>query len=139
MSCYNGILHLPLKYNAMAKFYDWKIEKFKGLFTKEEIENAWENPLIIHYADKVKPWEDASMPLADHWWNALGTSPVFGKYFEMNKERLLKTFLSNNMKNYIELENRCRESEVEVARIKNGVSYKVSRIITWLPRKLLGK
>ena len=68
--CAGKIRTLPFKYNAMTKYYKWNHDQYKGLATSEEIDEAWSNPVIIHYADVIKPWKNMACPFSDEWWNA---------------------------------------------------------------------
>lgn len=60
--CYNQIKLLPLRNNLMTKYFYLKnnAEIPDGcanyVYSKEEIKEALANPLIVHYADKAKPW-----------------------------------------------------------------------------------
>ena len=64
--CYNHIAFLPFKYNAMPKLLYEKITE--QVFSVQEIEEARSNPVIIHYADKLKPWNGFFGPFFDRWW-----------------------------------------------------------------------
>lgn len=67
--CAGKIKTLPFKYNVMTKYYKWNYDQYKGLATSEEIAEAWSKPIIIHYADIVKPWKNMACPFSDEWWN----------------------------------------------------------------------
>lgn len=66
---FEGIHHLPFRFNVMTKYASWPEERFQGLFSVEEMREAWASPLIIHYADKIKPWDDPFSPYAQMWWH----------------------------------------------------------------------
>lgn len=74
VACYGKILTLPLKYNVMTKypaFFDHNHKTYKKLediYGADEINSAIKNPVIIHYADKLKPWDDPTIKMADIWW-----------------------------------------------------------------------
>jgi lipopolysaccharide biosynthesis glycosyltransferase len=70
-----NIKHLPLKYNLMTKYANMYLDKtsaeYKKLVSiyKEDLLNeAFSDPVIIHYADKVKPWNDKTSFLSQVWW-----------------------------------------------------------------------
>lgn len=65
---FNGIRHLPFRFNVMTKYAGWPEARFQGLFSDEEMREAWACPLLIHYADKIKPWDDPLSPYARIWW-----------------------------------------------------------------------
>lgn len=73
-ACYGHIKVLPLKYNAMTKYnvgikdeYD-RIECLHICYTREEWNEACETPVIIHYADRWKPWQDLRGVFVQEWW-----------------------------------------------------------------------
>ena len=65
--CYGKILLLPFYYNVMTKYADWDIEQYQNAFPEEIIQEGWNHPRIIHYADKVKPWNDPKAVFSE-WW-----------------------------------------------------------------------
>lgn len=74
VACYNHIKILPLKYNAMTKYnvgdknaYD-TIESLPICYSREEWNEACEAPVIIHYADRWKPWQDLRGQFVADWW-----------------------------------------------------------------------
>jgi lipopolysaccharide biosynthesis glycosyltransferase/glycosyltransferase involved in cell wall biosynthesis len=77
---YKGIKRIPLKYNAMVKYKilggDARTDsKECQIYTREEIKEARSNPVIIHYADKVKPWQSYDVILSEYWWDAVNRIP----------------------------------------------------------------
>lgn len=73
-ACYGHIKVLPPKYNAMTKYnvgikdeYD-RIECLHICYTREEWNEACETPVIIHYADRWKPWQDLRGIFVQEWW-----------------------------------------------------------------------
>ena len=39
-----------------------------------------EKSIIIHYADKEKPWNNMGCVLASRWWYALKETPMWGQF-----------------------------------------------------------
>ena len=74
---------LPLKYNLMTKYTELFnadetiYEKFKNIYPKEEIIDAVNNPTVIHYADKIKPWNNSQSIMAEIWWKYALKSKLF--------------------------------------------------------------
>ncbi|MDD3415208.1 MAG: glycosyltransferase [Lachnospiraceae bacterium] len=66
--CYGKIKLLPFTYNVMTKYATWSIEQYGKCIQQEELIDAWNNPQIIHYADKVKPWNNPNAVFSDYWW-----------------------------------------------------------------------
>lgn len=70
-ACYDHIRHVPLKYNVMIKYLDPNsADKFKGemIYSKDELEDAANDPMIIHFANKEKPWSVFDSFWADKWF-----------------------------------------------------------------------
>lgn len=61
--CHNKITFLPLKYNAMIKyrFLHYRLKNYKkeitDYFSTNEIYEAQDHPIMIHYAQPIKPWQ----------------------------------------------------------------------------------
>ena len=92
VACFGKILVLPIKYNLMTKYRalfkieDEQREDIERIYEKENIDTALNNPIIIHYADKIKPWNNKKTPLADTWWHYAKLSPYF-------KDKFIKSFM----------------------------------------------
>ena len=95
VACFGKILVLPVKYNLMTKYkalFDIKHKQYgvlEKIYGKKNIEVALKNPVIIHYADKIKPWNDKNTQYAMIWWSYANTSPYFKQYFSRIKSYLL--------------------------------------------------
>ncbi len=70
--CYGHIKFLPYCYNVMTKYQNWEIEQYEGIYTEEMIKEAWNDPVIIHYADAVKPWNNPNSVFSERWWKLCG-------------------------------------------------------------------
>lgn len=71
LTCYGKIKTIPLKYNAMTKCraLNCRSENINAkTYSKEEIWEARTDPTIIHYADKIKPWNNKNVLFAEQWW-----------------------------------------------------------------------
>ena len=79
--CYGKLLFLPFSYNVMTKYANWRYEDYPQEFTLEELQDAWSAPAIIHYADRVKPWNDPSCAMGDYWWNVCKTSKLWDYFY----------------------------------------------------------
>jgi hypothetical protein len=71
--CYDHIAFLPLKYNMLNRHLNNKsllCEYHNQVFTKEEIDEALKNPVVVHFAGGiVKPWVNLRTSYADVWWS----------------------------------------------------------------------
>lgn len=57
---------LDLTYNCMTK-YDFRRKEIKDIYGNARIEQALDDPQIIHYADKSKPWHTSKIKLFKYW------------------------------------------------------------------------
>lgn len=75
---FGKITLLPIKYNLMTKYQN-TFSRFisEGKIDKSEFDEAIKYPLIIHYADKIKPWGDKTSWLAAHYWEYAEKSPFY--------------------------------------------------------------
>ncbi|MBE7020162.1 MAG: glycosyltransferase family 8 protein [Ruminococcaceae bacterium] len=85
----NGVLKdnikiLPPKFNTMSQFFDTKANQIKSLYdienyyTQKELDEAVENPVIIHYLTKFynRPWfKSCTHPLKDLYIKNLEKTP----------------------------------------------------------------
>jgi lipopolysaccharide biosynthesis glycosyltransferase len=82
-----NIKHLPLKYNLMTKYANMYLaktsaeyKKLVSIYKDDLLNEAFSDPVIIHYADKVKPWNDKNSFLSQVWW----------KYAKLTKFKFVK-------------------------------------------------
>lgn len=81
--CLGKIRNIDIKNNLMTKYfsnYDKYTEQWH--ITTDDFKNAMIKPYIIHYADKIKPWNDPKSPLASYFYMYSINSP----YFELFKK-----------------------------------------------------
>ena len=97
---YNKIKHLPFKYNVMTKYKSIidktlpEYGKICNLFGINVFEEAIHSPAIIHYADKIKPWDNKNCIFADYWWEYATKSHYFKK--PILKQNLKRIFSVSN-------------------------------------------
>lgn len=75
---------LPLKYNVMTTYKKYISNKntneyflFKNVYGEYNIYEAMHNPVIIHYVDKIKPWQTKTIMFADKWWKYAEKNPYY--------------------------------------------------------------
>lgn len=78
--CYGKILPLDVKYNVMTKYAEWSIEEYGESFDLELINSAWNFPTIIHYADKIKPWDEPNSYFASEWWEICNKTKLYDEF-----------------------------------------------------------
>ena len=93
-ACYGKIKILEPRYNLMTKYkvmdeksYD-KVDGVRQCYTREEWYDACKNPIIIHFADKKKPWQDITSDFAPEWWKAAMNIGITDRLLEKNLDTL---------------------------------------------------
>lgn len=87
LNCEGRVKYLDMAWNVLT---DSGHERISGVISyapkavREEYWAARERPKIIHYAGRVKPWQDESEDFADFFWESLQKTP----YYESMRERL---------------------------------------------------
>lgn len=75
--CAGRIMNLPFRYNAMTKYPvddDGAWSRSEGLqraLPEAEWDEGRKDPVVLHFADSIKPWDDPHSPLACRWWEEL--------------------------------------------------------------------
>ena len=80
VACYEKILTLPPKYNAMVLKLKENNPRLKELYKEEEIIEAKTKPHIIHYANKKKPWNSRNVYMENYWWNIANKTPYIDNF-----------------------------------------------------------
>ena len=125
-ACYGKIKILHPKYNAMTKYSlcdEYAYEKIPCLsicYSKDEWESASSNPIVIHYADKSKPWENMSVDFAEAWWDyarKISIETEAFKYFRDNmfkKQKSQKIAYETQLKELMSLRDTYRHENLDL-------------------------
>lgn len=97
-----------------------------------KFESAKRNIGIIHFTSGIKPWKDPSRPLAHYFWKYARISPVYESVLYKNISQF------SNSKGDLNNIQTPHSSSKEVEKILSSKSYKIGRIITFVPRKIRG-
>lgn len=109
-ACYSQIKILPPKYNAMTKYdagnkkaYD-TIECLSICYSREEWNEACDSPVIIHYADRWKPWQDLRGSFVEEWWKYAMLLEKETDYFRWLVENIAhyQKEISSNLQNKLQ-------------------------------------
>lgn len=92
------MLHLPYKFNLMTKYASWDEERLKTLFGEKEFLEARNSPVIIHYADSIKPWNSRNSPYASEWHREAKKNKKI--YFQIMKRYWVHIMLKK-LKNFV--------------------------------------
>lgn len=76
VACYGRIRLLPPRYNSMTKYgnvdpsgYDGEFgSALRECYGRIDWEEACLRPAIVHYADRIKPWDSMAVPHVEEWW-----------------------------------------------------------------------
>lgn len=81
VACYDKILTLPPKYNAMVLRLKENNPLLRNLYKEKDIIEANNSPYIIHYVDKRKPWNNIGIYMENYWWNIAKKTPFIKTLF----------------------------------------------------------
>ncbi|MBR1661977.1 MAG: DUF4422 domain-containing protein [Acidaminococcaceae bacterium] len=156
-ACFGKIRILHPKYNAMTKYSlkdDGAYKSMKHLqlaYTLKEWDYARKHPAIIHYADKIKPWDDLTVDYADKWWRAAAELPFFIEIYQHFFEQIINAQyklklnnqdLSEKLKTerlrFKRLKVKYNSAEKTARRLENSNSYKLGRFLSYPYRKIKG-
>ncbi len=122
ITCFDKIKHLHLKYVACSYMWDYyKTERDKETdlnYTKNEINEAMNNPVQLHYATGIKPWKNVDCTKSEIWFKYIVKTPF------------LEDYLKQLPKNIIIPESR---SKVVIRRV--GIKETIKEILKRLIRK----
>ena len=117
---YNKKKIIDIKYNLLSSVY---MEQLHTEYTDAELNNAIKNPIIIHYSDRIKPWNYYGFTITDR-------NCLYYKYAKFttsyDKKFILKASFFNE------------EFARKVRRIKNNLFLKMLNSIFQLVLDILG-
>lgn len=96
VACYNHILLLPPKFNLMIT-QSINYKDMAKVFGNDMTEEAFEKPVVIHYAGKIKPWRSVNIEFAEKWWPVCADTCLF--------ESAIKTLCATEKKEYMSMKN----------------------------------
>ncbi|MGY0536968.1 glycosyltransferase family 8 protein [Nocardioides sp. YJ-D4] len=145
--CYDGLRHLPLRFNLMTKYGPKNVEEFwsrpavQRVWSRDEYDEAMSSPVIIHFADKRKPWMDVSADFAERWWQYAAMSPMCAE--------IVATYLADAVaqaagtasavrkrlrSRVVTLEQELQGRDQELADTRGSVSFRIGSLMTSGPR-----
>ena len=86
ITCKGRIRFLPLSYNVAAHLTrkDFQMYSKEGIYPKEEQDEAWEHPKVLHYAGE-KPWNNRGTHKASFWWEYVDSRADLSCLFDKRK------------------------------------------------------
>ena len=152
--CCNNIKMLPFTFNVLAPYicrekgrYHVK-EAYADVYPEDEQNAAMKSPAIIHYIASEKPWNTPNSPLSEYWrkyvpYSTFYFEPLFypTKASELQTHQQCQSLKAENME--LKKTNAQRKKTVaalkrQLAAVRHSASYRIGRMITYIPRKLRG-
>jgi len=131
----------------MTKYGPKNVEEFwsrpavQRVWSQDEYEEAMSSPVIIHFADKRKPWMDVSADFAERWWQYAAMSPMCAE--------IVATYLADavaaaagvtsavrkRLRNrVVTLEQELQGRDQELADTRGSISFRIGSLMTSGPR-----
>ena len=138
-ACRGKIKIIPFSYNMMTRYCTGKPTNFQKWVSVDELESGKRSPVVIHYADKKKPWNDIHSFYAKNWWRMVLTGWSWN-LFKEDKAGLVISSLygKTNFNTNINYQKKYEETKKEIQNIYKSKSYQIGRFITFIPRKIRG-
>lgn len=93
LCCFPKTKRLPLKYVACAYMWDkYKTEQDKETdanYTKEEINDAMQNTVQLHYATSIKPWKNLDCTKGEEWFKYLCKTPFLKEFLNVIPDKIV--------------------------------------------------
>lgn len=118
--CCGKIQRISSSYNVMTRYHTWERERFETILGKEYANvylEAVKKPVIVHYANKIKPWDNPNMAYARYWWEAVLLS-CWDLFAEDKTEVLMSALYTPRNKNSRKPKNFL---EYTLLKIKGGI------------------
>jgi lipopolysaccharide biosynthesis glycosyltransferase len=96
-------IKVPLKYNQQALIFEKNFLKAHNCFDEEELIEARENPVVIHYSGSRKPWHvKSSHPYKKFYWAYLRMTP-FHQYMpeDLTVSKIIQSITPASLKKII--------------------------------------
>jgi lipopolysaccharide biosynthesis glycosyltransferase len=166
VACFGKIKILPFKYNVMTKYHVTDESSYEDIpavsvcYSKEEWDVARSKPVIIHYADKLKPWTRLDTEFSEIWWRyfldcydekelylqmldqAIGalriwTRDATASISQRDSLILQKDSAIRQMSQHVKsLQNQVKKKDGKIKAIESSTSYRVGKYITYLPGRM---
>ena len=107
VACYGKIITLPPKYNAMVLHLQENNPLLRDLYEEEDINEAKEDPYIVHYSNKNKPWNSIGIYMEKYWWDTIKKIPYFKGIFtrEYIYKNEIKVFWYKKVNKQLNIDN----------------------------------
>ena len=102
VACFGKIIALPPKYNAQVLSLKEINSSLIELYGEKAIIEAKNEPYIIHYSNKRKPWNALNIYMEEYWWAIAKLTPYANIFFNRDNiyiKELKKLWLLKYKKN----------------------------------------
>jgi len=121
--CYPKIKDLSLNYVACSYLYDiYKAEEdFDNdqNYSKEELKDAMANPIQLHYATHVKPWNTPACTKAEEWFKVLTKTEFLKDYLASQSKEESPKIISKTICHFQMKVSKSKTICLELTRIKD--------------------
>lgn len=131
--CYGHIAKLPVKFcldlhelNDLGWYVDHEPDDLP------DIQNALIHPVVIHYADRFKPWKTLGMRYEDKWWEYASMLGVFVPNWKELKANL--KIAESHPGGPVVAQAPPTGTPMTYEEFSKSISYRIGRAITFLPR-----
>ena len=95
IGCKGRVKTIPMFYNTMTKYALAPYSQVEKWATELEYNICKENPVIIHFADKIKPWNDLTIPWAEKWFEYSLSPAIWSLFYDVEIDRIKALIKSN--------------------------------------------
>lgn len=145
--CYGNIHYLDIAWNFVWHMTFGEPEIIA--FFKPAVDQIGGNYHILHFTTSTKPWSRLDMPLSHIFWQYAGDSPFLMEILRTEYARLDRKAVQRVQKKLNQTRAELKRTKTELkraktklktsrqkeAKLRHSLSYRVGKVITWLPRK----
>ena len=143
---------IPLRFNYQYHLFSQNSEQDFPNGAAYEYFKESRDPVIVHYITPDKPWKNPGCAFGWMFWKYARMSPFYEEIIyenlivrqdvpierkSLNEE--LNTKQENDLEELRQLREEAKQLKAELTAVKTGWSFRIGRILTWIPRKLLGR
>ena len=88
IGCKGRIKTISMCYNTMTKYALAPLAQIGKWVTEEEYQSSKTKPVIIHFADRVKPWNDLSVSWAEKWFEYCLNPSIWPLFYDLEIEKI---------------------------------------------------
>ena len=135
--CRGKVVRLDDRWNYQwhHRFPDARTGKFTLDYQERYDRLSGGIPYIIHYTSWVKPWNSPNRVFAEYFWKYCRNTSFYEAIVYMNTSNSGGSQKSKNKVSSSEEERRIRN---QIAETEKSLTYKLSRLISLVPRKIKG-